>query len=121
MTSALGVLFGIGFYALAIPGTVLTMAIVAGFRIIDDKLPQRQIGDLRVRYRRENAFTEQGLRAFLGRVQIAHVTHRRVDEGRYVEHLATFRAFGRIDTAALAQKLSADPAVVEFDVQPRRD
>jgi putative Mg2+ transporter-C (MgtC) family protein len=121
VTSALGVLFGIGFYALAIPGTVLTMAIVAGFRIIDDKLPQRQIGDLRVRYRRETAFTEQGLRDFLGRVQIAHVTHRLVDEGRYVEHLATFRAFGRIDTAALAQKLSADPAVVEFDVQPRRD
>ena len=121
VTSALGVLFGIGFYALAIPGTVLTMAIVAGFRIIDDKLPQRQIGDLRVRYRREAAFTEQGLRDFLGRVQIAHVTHRLVEEGRYVEHLATFRAFGRIDTAALAQKLSADPAVVEFDVQPRRD
>src|SRR3712207_8238763 len=55
MTSALGVLYGVGFYELAIPGTVLTMAVVAGFRGIDDHLPQRQIGDLRVRYRRDNA------------------------------------------------------------------
>jgi putative Mg2+ transporter-C (MgtC) family protein len=121
ITSALGVLFGVGFYALAIPGTVLTMAVVAGFRVIDDRLPQRQIGDLRVRYRRDVAFTEKGLREFLGRVQVAHVTHKLVENGQYMEHLATFRAFGRIDTAALAEKLAAEPAIVEFDVQPRRD
>jgi hypothetical protein len=54
-------------------------------------------------------------------VQIAHVTHRLVDEGRYVEHLATFRAFGRIDTSALAQKLSADPAWSSSTSSPRRD
>ena len=121
VTSALGVLYGVGFYALAVPATVLTLAVVAGFRIIDDRLPQRQIGDLRVRYRREDAFTEQALRDFLGKVQIAHVTHRLVDGGHFVEHMATFRAFGRIDTSALAQKLSGDPAIVEFDIQPRRD
>ena len=121
VTSALGVLYGVSFYELAVPGTVLTLAVVAGFRIIDDRLPQRQIGDLRVLYRREDAMTEQALRDFLGKVQIAHVTHRQIAEGRFVEHTATFRAFGRIDTAALAQRLAGHPQVVEFDIQPRRD
>ena len=121
MASALGVLYGVGFYELAVPGTVLTLAVVAGFRFIDERLPQRQIGDLRVLYKRENAFTEQGLRDFMGRVQIAHVTHRLTGEGRYVEHIATFRAFGRIDTAKLAERLSAQPGVVEFELAPRRD
>jgi putative Mg2+ transporter-C (MgtC) family protein len=121
VTSALGVLYGVGFYELAVPATVLTMAVVAGFRIIDDRLPQRQIGDLRVLYRREEALTEQGLRDFLGRVQIAHVGHRLTGEGRYVEHTATFRAFGRINTSRMVEKLSALPGVVEFDLQPRRD
>ena len=121
VTSALGVLYGVGFYELAVPATLLTMAVVAGFRIIDDRLPQRQIGDLRIRYRREDALSEQGLRDFLGRVQIAHVTHRQTDEGRYIEHIATFRAFGRIDTAKLAERFSQLPSVVEFEISPRRD
>ena len=121
MTSALGVLFGVGFYELAVPGTVLALAVVAGFRFIDERLPQRQIGDLRVRYRRDAAFTEQALRKLLGRVQVAHVSHKLLENGQYIEHLATFRAFGRIDTAALADKLAAEPAIVEFEVMPRRD
>ena len=121
MTSALGVLFGVGFYELAVPGTVLTFAVVAGFRFIDERLPQRQVGDLRVRYRRDAAFSEQALRDLMGRVQIAHVSHKLVENGQFIEHHATFRAFGRIDTARLAEKLSAEPAVVEYEVMPRRD
>ena len=123
MASALGVLFGVGFYELAVPGTVLTMLVVAGFRVIDERLPQRGIGDMRIRYPRDTAFTEKELRAFLGqqKILVAHVAHRLLNEGRHVEHVATIRAFGRIDTAQLAERFTAEARVVEFEIQPRRD
>ena len=123
MASALGVLFGVGFYELAIPGTALTMLVVAGFRVVDDRLPQRQVGDIRVRYLRDQAFSEKQLSEFLRqqKVLVSHVAHRLLAEGRYVEQIATIRAFGKIDTAALAELLTAEPRIIEYELQPRRD
>ncbi len=123
VSSALGVLFGVGFYELAVPGTVLTMLVVAGFRVIDDRLPQHQIGDIRIRYQRERAERERELRDFFGeqKVLITHIAYRLLNDGRNVEHVATIRAFGRIDTGRVAQRLTDEPRVCEYEIQPRRD
>ncbi len=47
ITSALGTLYGIGFYELAIGGTVITVAVLALLRLADDRMPQLYVGEVR--------------------------------------------------------------------------
>ncbi|MGL5839183.1 MAG: MgtC/SapB family protein [Sphingorhabdus sp.] len=54
-TSALGVLFGIGFYALAIVGTLATLFVLGAARLTDRIFPQRRFARLTVEYDRHSA------------------------------------------------------------------
>lgn len=51
-TSAVGILFGVGLYGLAIGATVVTLLILAAADLTERILPQRKFATLKVRYRR---------------------------------------------------------------------
>lgn len=121
VTSALGMLYGASFYSLAIGGTVATLVVLGGFRFIDDRLPRRGVIDIAIRYRRENAFTEQELRKVMGELRLRpmQVSHRLLDEGRIVEHAATARGYGAAPSEKLAMLLTGEPRVIEFAIDPR--
>jgi putative Mg2+ transporter-C (MgtC) family protein len=123
ITSALGTLYGIGFYGLAISGTVTTILVLAALRWFDDRMPQQRHIDISVRYRRQEAALESEFLAMMRELGLKAgvVTHRMLEAGEAVELAATFRSSGRVETGKLATRLCADPRVIAFDLSPRHE
>jgi putative Mg2+ transporter-C (MgtC) family protein len=67
MTSSLGILFGVGFYSLAIGGTLVTVAVLAAVTASERLLPQKHFARVVVRYRRPHAPSLRDFRAYLTR------------------------------------------------------
>lgn len=122
ITASLGILYGIGFYPLAIGGTVATLLILGALRLLDNQLPQLHHVDISVRYRRETAATEPELIALMAEFKLkpAVVTHRLLD-GDIVELAATFHGLGHVKTDAVSRRLQGDLRVVAFELAPRSE
>jgi putative Mg2+ transporter-C (MgtC) family protein len=124
-TSALGTLYGVGFYGLAVGGTLATVLILAGFRVIDARMPQITTLDVVVRYRRSEVFPEQEFRRLVSEVALdpSGIGHKLTRNGEIVELSATLRGrgLGRVNPEALSNRLCQDDRIVEFDVLPRDD
>lgn len=124
-TSALGTLYGVGFYGLAVGGTAATLVILAGFRVIDARMPQITTLDVVVRYRRGDVFPEQDFRRLVAQVSLdpSGIGHKLTQGGDIVELSATLRGrgTGRVNPEALSDLLCRDERIVEFEVMPRDD
>jgi putative Mg2+ transporter-C (MgtC) family protein len=123
ITSALGVLFGIGLFGLAIGGTVLAVAVLSAARVLDKRLPQRNFVELAVRSRREAMVDEAELREIVGACGLkgARLDHRLRDGGAIVELSGSFSGKGALRLTDLARSLREDARVVEFDILPKKD
>ena len=122
ITSALGLLYGASLNGLAISGTLATLLVLAGLRLLGNRMPRLRHTDIVVRYARAKAPTEA---EFLG-VFAAYgmkpdvVVHRLLDAGQGVELASTFR--GRtLDSDRITQALLADPRVLAFELAPRHE
>lgn len=122
-TSALGTLFGVGAYGLAVGGAVTTLAALIGLRWVDKHLPQGFVIRLKVRYRRAGEFPEPAFQSILDELGLksATVAHRLLEGGEIIELGATLRGTGAAETARLAMRLCADPRIVGFEIDPRDD
>ncbi|MDP1631395.1 MAG: MgtC/SapB family protein [Caulobacter sp.] len=120
-TSGIGILFGMGFWEVAITGTFLALVILAGFRIIDQRLPQQSLADVTIRYARGSAPGAEDLRARLKALGLrsAPLSERLLKKGQYIEHGATVSALNRTAIDRLAAELRADHKVIEFEIEPR--
>lgn len=120
-TSALGVLYGMGVWGLAIAGTVATLVILGLFRYVDNWLPQQQVAEISIRYRREGAPDAAQIRQKLRDLGLhpSPVSNRLTKKGLLLEHGARVRCNSLKEIDALAAALSADDQVVEFEIQPR--
>jgi putative Mg2+ transporter-C (MgtC) family protein len=123
ITSALGTLYGVGFYGLAVGGTLATLVVLAAFRWFDSNVPQISIVDVAVRYRRSAAVSEAEFRRLVEDLKLRHsaISHRLIQGGEVIELSATLRGKSGVATGELADRLCADPRVVEFEVLPRND
>ena len=123
MTSALGTLYGVGAYGIAITGTVVTLIVLAGFRLIDEKIPQSNIIDVTVRYRRPGEFPEDEFRALLDELKLKPrgVRHKLAADGEAIELGATLRGPSGAQAKALALRLCNTPRVIRFEIEPRND
>jgi len=123
ITSALGTLFGVGFYGLAVGGTLAVLVVLAGLRQFEDRLPRTAIVDVLVRYRRGETFPEAEFQAFFAGLKLkpSAITHRLIDGGEAIEISATVKGRGPVATAAIAERLCADPRIVGFEIAPRHE
>ena len=123
ITSAIGTLFGVGLYELAIGGTVLSLIVLSGARWLDRHMPQKNFAEITVRSRRENVIDEAELRRILRAFDLegAHIHHSLGDGGTMFELAGPFSGQGVLKLDALSAALQADPRVVEFDILPRKD
>lgn len=121
MTSALGILFGVGFYGLALSGTAATVVVLAAITVTEHFLPQRQFARIKVRYRRgahadagqlRTALTEQGLK-------FGAISQSAGPE--VLEFCTTITWGGDAKAERFAEALTADPRVTGFDVLPHDD
>lgn len=119
MTSALGVLFGVGFYGLAIGGTLATLVVLAAVTLTEALLPQRKYADIKVRYRRDSQRTPAEFRSMLAGhglkpSSVSHSASRDV-----LEFSATVGGYGEAAADALTLSLSAATDVEGFDCLPK--
>lgn len=123
ITSALGTLYGVGFYGLAIGVTVGTIIVLVAFRWIDEHLPQSNIIDVSVRYRREGDFPEPGFRELMRELGLKPrgMRHKLISSGEAIELGATLRGPSGAQTNLLAQRLCEDPRITRFEIEPRND
>lgn len=121
VTSAIGVLFGVGMTNLALTGAVATLAVLAVLRLLDAKLPQIGVMDLHLRWNRAAAPDEAALRALLAEsalkcVQIGHVIS---PDGQLHEHHIKARGQMPLDIDSVVRRLSTNPGLAGFSVLPR--
>ena len=121
MTSAIGVLFGVGMLQLALIGSVATLAVLAILRLLDAQLPHIGVLDLHLRWTRGSAPDEAALRTLLREnalkcVQIGHVVS---PDGQLHEQHIKARGQMPLDIDALVRRLSDTPGLAGFSVIPR--
>ena len=123
ITSAIGTLFGVGFYELAIGGTVLSLVVLSAARWLDKHMPQKNYAEIIVRSRREAVIDESELRRLLDRFGLtgARLSQRLADGGATFELGGPFSGKDDLDLEGLAAALRADPRVMEFEILPRKD
>ncbi|MDQ2953409.1 MAG: MgtC/SapB family protein [Pseudomonadota bacterium] len=120
VTSAIGILVGIGFYFPAILGAAITLAVLAVFRMIESKLPTEFYSHHLVRFQRQAVMGEDDLRKLIGGhgFSVANLSSRLTDEGKFFEYRMTIRSRDHRATEQLSQHLRSRPEVIEFRITP---
>lgn len=120
-TSALGVLYGMGVWGLAISGTLGALIVLGLFRYVDNWLPQQQVAEVSISYQRDGAPDAAEVRQRLRDLGLktSPVSNRTTKKGALIEHGTRVRANSLKEIDALAAALREDRQVVEFEIQPR--
>ena len=123
ITAALGILYGIGLYGLALVGTIATLVVLAGLRLLDGRMPRQRHVDISVRYARATPATEAEFLALFATFGLKPdaVVHRMLPNGEGVELASTFRGRTILNAQGITERLIADPRVVAFDLSPRHE
>jgi putative Mg2+ transporter-C (MgtC) family protein len=121
ITAALGLLFGVELYTLAITGTVATVAILTSFRLIEARIASQVSVDAVLRYGRGEALHEDELRSLFGAYgfkvkRIGWSVNRQESE-----HRLKIAGFTPLQTEALAGRLRDTKAIASFELSPRDD
>lgn len=122
MTSALGLLFGAGLFALGFAGTLATAFILIGLRLVRRRLPIRLTVDVEVRWTKDAGCEDEVEQALLA--VDANARQGRID---LIEEARQTRRTWRLQTnrdqelKTLANRLRAAPGVVGFQIDPRDD
>jgi putative Mg2+ transporter-C (MgtC) family protein len=121
VTSALGTLYGVGAYGLAIGGTAATLIVLIAYRWVDRHLPQSDIIDVCIRYRRPGPFPEDSFLSLMKDLSLKPraVGHKLVDRGEAIELGAALHGPSGDQTRELAERLCADDRVLGFEIEPR--
>lgn len=122
ITSAIGILFGSGLYALGTAATVVTALILIGLRLISGRLPARTVVDAEVCWERREASPEPAIEAALKAID-ADARHDRFEliDGQTVRRTWRLKAAEESQLKRLAEQLCAIPGVVAYSLDPRDD
>ena len=123
ITSAIGILFGVGLYGLGIVATVVTALILVALRLISLRLPAQTVVDVEVGWARGDMATEQAVEAALSAIDRGARADRIEVAGDGTLAIRTWRIGLReaADLKALAATLSDLPGVRRFQLDPRDD
>jgi len=117
-TSALGILFGIGFYTLAIIGSVATLMVLAAANVTEKLFPVRRLARLKVRYKRQaTPSREQFARMLMNHGFLPAAVSQSVD-GAFVEYSTTLNSSDKMQTDILLEILHGDGAIAGFEYTP---
>jgi putative Mg2+ transporter-C (MgtC) family protein len=122
ITSAIGILFGAGLYALGAAATVVTALILIGLKLISGRLPARTVVDAEVCWERRQASPEPAIETALKAID-ANARHDRFEliDGQTVRRTWRLKAAEESQLKRLAEQLCAIPGVVAYSLDPRDD
>jgi putative Mg2+ transporter-C (MgtC) family protein len=123
VTSAIGILVGVGFHFAAAAGTVATLAVLAAFRAIERVLPSEFYAYHTLRFARDAIMPEDELRKLVGQhgFSIANLSHRLGNDGKSFEYRMVIRSWDKDSAERLSQDLRIRPEVLEFRIAPTGD
>lgn len=123
VTAAIGILVGIGFWFVAILGTIAALVILALFRYIENRLPSEFYAHHVLAFARESVMSEVELRELIGRhgFSIANLSSRLTEGGRQFEYRMVLCSRDPRNAERLSQTLREKPEVIEFRISPTGD
>jgi putative Mg2+ transporter-C (MgtC) family protein len=123
ITAAIGILVGIGFYFAAALGAVATLAVLALFRLIEQRLPAEFYAHHMLRFERESVMNEDELRKLIAAhgFSIANLSSRLTEGGKLFEYRMVIKTRDHKNAGSLSQHLRTLPNVVEFRISPTGD
>ena len=121
ITSALGLLFGVGLFALGAAGTVLTVAILVALRLVDMKLPKRWVVDAEVVWRRADPDAEGRIETALEGIDRGRRADRfeMIDGGDSVRRSFRLKVHGEAVLKDLSARLRTIEGVTAYTLDPR--
>lgn len=122
ITSAIGILFGAGLYALGAAATVVTALILIGLKLISGRLPARTVVDAEVCWERREVSPEPAIEAALKAID-ADARHDRFEllDGHTIRRTWRLKTAEESQLKRLAEQLCAIPGVVAYSLDPRDD
>jgi len=123
ITSAIGILVGIGFYYPAALALALTFGTLSAFRWIEALIPSQQYAEFVVTFGRHAAMSEKELRKLVTSLHftIANLHYRLVDGGTQFEYRMMLRTQRADSLRQLSDALLATDVVNEFQISPTGD
>lgn len=119
MTAALGVLFGVGFAQLAILGTIVTVAVLAAASLTERFLPQKNVAELTIRYRRSDKDSYPSVMELITTHGLRPSLISEHAEATFYELTATVTWKKIGCERSLAAALQLEPEVIGFDLARR--
>jgi putative Mg2+ transporter-C (MgtC) family protein len=123
ITSAIGVLAGIGFYYPLLLSVILTLGVLSLFRWIERLMPSHAYYLFEVRFARDNGLNEEELRKLVKEFDftVANFSYRLDGEGRIRRYSTVIRSASRTAAGKLAAALEQNPSILEFRIAPAGD
>lgn len=123
ITAAIGILTGVGFYYAALVGTVLALGTLSAFRWIEARLPTETYAIFMVRFKRDASMPEPALRSLVQAhgFSLHNLSYRLHGDADQLEYRMVLRTMDAGNARSLAEKLKADPAVLDFRIAPTSD
>jgi putative Mg2+ transporter-C (MgtC) family protein len=121
MTSAIGIVIGMGFYEPAIYATLITVITLSMFRWIESKLPTMKYAQLSVRFLRSNQYAdEDSLRGLIKEhgIKPFEAGYQLGDHGKAFTYQMVLRTKNMKNFRRLAQSLMDMEDVHEFRITP---
>jgi putative Mg2+ transporter-C (MgtC) family protein len=120
ITSAIGILAGVGLYLPMAVSVLMTLAVLSLFRWIEAKVPTQTYFHFDVKYEKGGDLSDEEMRALIERhkFSIGDFSYRLETEGRVLRHSMTLRTTDRTAARRLATMLRDHPTVLEFKLSP---
>ncbi|MBB6425348.1 MgtC/SapB family protein [Sphingopyxis sp. JAI128] len=120
MTATLGILFGVGFYELAVFGGIATFLVLAAVTWTDRNAPQRRIAHVTLDYRAGTRIGSGEVRGLLAEHGLNAITVEQRRSGGAPGFTAIASGYGEARADALAAALSDDGRIASFDIRPQQ-
>jgi putative Mg2+ transporter-C (MgtC) family protein len=123
ITSAIGILAGIGFYFPLIFTVLVTLGVLSVFRWIEARMPAQAYYHFDVRFARAAAMGEPALRTLVEShgFSIANLSYRLDGEGRIRRNSMVIASADRSAARRLAETLDNSEQVLEYRISPTGD
>lgn len=123
ITSAIGVLVGIGFYTPALLASVLTLGTLSIFNWVEKRMPSQSYAHLVVRFQRSAAMGELEMRRTIGEhgFSISNLNYRLDEADGFFEYRMVIATTHSENVRRLVESLNALESVCEFRVSPTGD
>jgi len=120
ITSAIGILIGIGFYLPALLGVLVTLGTLSLFRWLEHRLPTLEYGVVSVRFLRRDTLSEDELCRIVAThaISVSGCSYELENEGKFFTYKLTIRTRKLDNLRKLAQTLHGMERVCEFSVTP---